>query len=187
MDEVAAEAELSKGTLYLYFSNKDALCAALVQRTLTRVRPRLEAIVSDASRSGRDRLLAGLRAEAEFISENPHLLRMMVGWMLAGLSAPEDDPALIAYRQAVGGVLRLAVHAISEGQRDGSIRVDLDPTLVAFQTWGGLIGTLVLHTSRDDLARRFGRPLDTAAMVALYLEQTDIALAPRESVAGEEG
>ncbi len=185
MDEVAGEAELSKGTLYLYFANKDALCAALVERTLMRVRPHLEAIVSDARRSGRERLLAGLEAEAEFISAHPHLLRMMVGWMLAGLSLPEDDPALCAYRRAVGEVLRLAVRAITEGQQDGSIRKEFDPTLLAFQTWSGLIGALLLHTSRDDLARRFGRVLDTGAIVALYLAQTSRALAPH-GVEGEQ-
>jgi AcrR family transcriptional regulator len=40
MDSVAEAAELSKGTLYLYFENKDALCAAVAtttspKRTLT--------------------------------------------------------------------------------------------------------------------------------------------------------
>ena len=69
MDEVATEAELSKGALYLYFANKDALCAALVERTLQRVRPVLEQVVSQP-RPGLERFLEGLRREAEFIDRN---------------------------------------------------------------------------------------------------------------------
>ncbi len=178
MDEVAAEAELSKGALYLYFANKDALCAALVERTLQRVRPALEQVVSQP-RPGLERFLEGLRREAEFIDRNPHLLRMMVGWMLTGLRADTDEPALESYRSAVRSMLELAVRAVAEGQQDGSIRTDVPPFRLALQSWAGLIGVLLVHVSRDDLARRLGDQVDTKAVVDLYLEQMARALRPQ--------
>ncbi len=181
MDEVAAEAELSKGALYLYFANKDALCAALVERTLQRVRPKLEQIVAQR-RPGLERVLQGLRAEADFIERHPHLLRMMAGWMLTGLRPDTDEPALRSYRSAVRGMLDLAVQAVTEGQRDGSIRDDVAPFHIALQSWAGLIGVLLVHISRDDLTRRLGTEVDTRAVVDLYLEQTARALRPSEEV-----
>ena len=42
MDSVAEAVELSKGTLYLYFENKDALCAAVATRLLDALIPSIE-------------------------------------------------------------------------------------------------------------------------------------------------
>jgi AcrR family transcriptional regulator len=53
MDAVAVAAELSKGTLYLYFANKEALCAGVATRLIDRLLPVLGVNVSKASSATR--------------------------------------------------------------------------------------------------------------------------------------
>jgi len=48
MEEIAKEAELSPGTLYLYFKNKDELCASLSVRILQYLLIRLEHLSSES-------------------------------------------------------------------------------------------------------------------------------------------
>ena len=48
MGDVAKAVELSKGTLYLYFENKDALCAAIATRAMKAFRPQLDAEIATA-------------------------------------------------------------------------------------------------------------------------------------------
>ncbi|MGB5702538.1 MAG: helix-turn-helix domain-containing protein, partial [Polyangiales bacterium] len=57
MDAVADAVELSKGTLYLYFENKDALCAAVATRLIDAFLPFLQGSLDDA-KSGLDAIRA---------------------------------------------------------------------------------------------------------------------------------
>ena len=67
MDGVAEAAELSKGTLYLYFENKDALCAAVATRLLDTLLPFIESALEEAS-TGLD---AVRRSAAEVLRLHP--------------------------------------------------------------------------------------------------------------------
>lgn len=169
MDDVAAEAELSKGTLYLYFDNKDALCAAIAERALSKLRPQMrEAMQSEPT--GLAQLRCGVSLQAEFFREHPHLYRMMVSWLLIGLQASEEAPSFAAYREAIGRGVSLALEAIELGKRDGTIREDVDPLHFAVQLWGGLMGVTLLRLSREDVGRRLPYPVDVDALTPLYVD-----------------
>ncbi len=58
MDDVAQEAELSPGTLYLYFKNKDELFATLCLRIFDYLIMRVEDLIADASSGGREKVEA---------------------------------------------------------------------------------------------------------------------------------
>lgn len=47
MQDIADESELSKGTLYLYFSSKNELCMAIIVRSLQTIRNQLYTIKFD--------------------------------------------------------------------------------------------------------------------------------------------
>ncbi|MFW6066893.1 MAG: TetR/AcrR family transcriptional regulator [Myxococcota bacterium] len=169
MEDVAAEAELSKGTLYLYFENRDALCAALAERTISAGMAELQQAVGSAS-TGFDRLRAALGFFGRFIPARPHLFRMAVSWMITGIQCPSDTPDLVEYRQRVGGVVGVVVEAIERGQRDGTIRTDLDPRLLAVQLWAGMLGTFLAQQNRDDLFQRLPFQIDADGLVPLYVD-----------------
>ena len=83
MDAVADAAELSKGTLYLYFENKDALCAAVATRLLDSCIPRIEGAINEAP-SGLDAVRRCSEAYYDFTQENPHHFRFALAWLSAG-------------------------------------------------------------------------------------------------------
>ncbi|MDI6688672.1 MAG: TetR/AcrR family transcriptional regulator, partial [Desulfobacterales bacterium] len=58
MEDIAREAELSPGTLYLYFKNKDELCASLSLRILQYLNMRLRHVSSEKELNGKQKLEA---------------------------------------------------------------------------------------------------------------------------------
>lgn len=78
LSDVATAAGVGKGTVYLYFTSKDELYFAVLQRGLEelvdQVGRRLEA---DASASPREHLEAIVRDFVEYAYGNPHLMELM--------------------------------------------------------------------------------------------------------------
>src|SRR5262249_18031803 len=101
MDAVAEAAELSKGALYLYFENKDALGAAKAFDELQGMQAELPAQIADA-KNGLDAIRKLLTYYANFVAERPHLFRFMLGWLSE--TQPMDDRSEVfqEYRQRVG-------------------------------------------------------------------------------------
>lgn len=185
MEDVAAEAELSKGTLYLYFENRDALCAALAERNIQSLLPDIDEAVTQA-RSGLEGLGGALRVFARFFATHPHLVKMAASWMLAGVQCAPDEADFAEYRKRLGSVMALVVQSIERGQRDGSLRLDVDARLLAVQAWGGLIGTFIIQLNREDLSRRLPFPIDADALVPLYVDNVLRGLRPAPDPAQEE-
>lgn len=80
MAEIAVEAKVAKGTLFLYFESKEELFLALTAGYLERLFAELEAAVagsaSEADREARSKAI--LAAVGESLAGNPGLLRMIV-------------------------------------------------------------------------------------------------------------
>lgn len=168
MEDVAAAAELSKGTLYLYFANKDSLCAALAARTMALAHPPLYRAM-EAQTIGIEKLRVGLRAMGSFLAAHPHIVRMAMSWMLAGVQATDSDE-FAAYRQHVATTMRHALAAIEIGRKDGSIRADVDPQLTAVFLWTSLLGTLIATVQREDLAHRIPFTLESDGLLDFYVD-----------------
>jgi AcrR family transcriptional regulator len=169
MEDVAAEAELSKGTLYLYFENRDALCAALAERTIQELLPSIEEAVGAAG-SGLEGVGRAMHVYARFFASHPHLVRMAASWMLAGVQCAPDAPDFVEYRNRLASVMALVVQSVLRGQEDGTVRKDVDARLLAVQVWGGLIGSFLMQLNREDLFRRLPFPIDADAIIPLYID-----------------
>jgi TetR/AcrR family transcriptional regulator len=177
MDEVAEAAEVSKGTLYLYFRSKDELFVALSHRPLHEVTDRFEAIMADAATSGATLLGRLLDVHLDVLTRHGPRLRVAMGSLLSGYT-PGDSSTLERYRGLVGRVRRAYVTALERGQRDGSIRDDVPPARLATAIWGALFGSALLRSHADELERRnpdpsvdFDRMVpDVATMLRAALE-----------------
>jgi len=169
MEQVAAAAELSKGTLYLYFENKDALCAAIAERILARFLPTVRAAVTE-ERTGLAKVRRILEAYDRFFAEHPHQFRFAVSWMFPGAKVDATSEAFEAYRQRVGSMVRLAVDCIELGQRDGSIRPDLDPLLQTMQIWSSFLGVYLAKSDEGNFAQRIPEPIDFGRLVEIHIE-----------------
>jgi TetR/AcrR family fatty acid metabolism transcriptional regulator len=76
MEDIAAEAEVGKGTLYRYFCDKEELYRAMLARSSDRFMRRVEAIVAGPG-TPRQRLEALVAGVIEQFDDEPHLLELI--------------------------------------------------------------------------------------------------------------
>ena len=171
MEQVAAEAEVSKGTLYLYFQNKDELRAAIGERWVTtlidRLRPRLE-----RARSGLAGVRAVLESYREHFAQRPDHCRLTLGWVNSPPQASPCGESFEAHRARVAELVGMVVATIERGRRDGSIRADVDPPVVALQLWGGFLGVWMLALNAKQVHGKMPVAVDLEALVPAYLDTT---------------
>ena len=175
MDGVAEAAELSKGTLYLYFENKDALCAAVATRLLDVLLPFIEEALEEAS-DGLDAVQRLLLKYYEFTEENPHHFRFAMEWLSAGERMDDSSEAFQIYRGRVGHILSLVVRSVQRGQADGSIRADIDPLPQAIQLWTSFLGVVMVGLNKEGMAQRIPVRVDFEQLVPLHLDAMARAL-----------
>jgi len=170
MSDVARAAELSKGALYLYFQNKSALCAAIAERAMASLIPTVQDKVSK-SESGLGGIRQLLRSNAEFMLDHPSHARLAMSWLLEGSKPGDvDSPSFQAYRMRIAEMTGIAHQCFEQGQRDGSVRADLNAMSTCLQLWGSLLGNLVLVASQEEIARRMPLPLSLSEGVPQLIE-----------------
>lgn len=128
MDEIAETVELSKGSLYLHFKNKDSLFFALVDRVHKEFfRHFMENL--DQNASGCDQIRSMIRHLVQFTKAHREYNDMArtYGPLIWARMNTEYEKILaenaIAYN-------RWLDCAIRKGIQDGSLRSDLDPVLL---------------------------------------------------------
>lgn len=143
MDDVAGEAELSKGTLYLYFHSKDDLYAAIVTRG-AEIMNKLFTEAASAKVSGLEKVRNIGFAFIKFYTEYPnyHDAMMFDQGKQANLECEcDNDFAAIELKKRSNMIL---VNCIIEGMEDGSIKKDIDPVGTALVLWGSALGVMQL-------------------------------------------
>jgi AcrR family transcriptional regulator len=168
MDAVADAAELSKGTLYLYFENKDALCAAVATRLIDGLIPVAERALEEAT-TGLDAVVGLLRGYYEFTRGHPHHFRFALAWLNEGERMDDSSEAFQVYRSRVGRMLSLVTASLERGQRDGSIRGDIDPLPQALQLWASFMGVVLIGLNKETMAQRIPADVDLDELLALHL------------------
>jgi len=148
MDDVAEAADVSKGTLYLYFPSKDDLFLALTHHPLDAVLERFEALV-ESDRDGLSLLRALLEAHHEVVNSHASRMRIAIGSMCSGFEVDPGTPSLIDYSERIQRLRKAYLGAIERGQADGSIRADLDPEQAGLALWAGNFGASFIRMNSD--------------------------------------
>src|SRR5262245_24787505 len=147
MEDIAAEAEVGKGTLYRYFSDKEELYLALLRRASTQLRERLRETVAQ-HHGPRARLQAVVDGIVAFFDAQPHLLDLI---QRAEVLQGPDFPG----RQTRDELLRLVLALFEEAKTQGEFVVR-DPDVAALLLLGGLRSVIRFgqRPRPPDLARR---------------------------------
>jgi AcrR family transcriptional regulator len=169
MDAVAEAVELSKGTLYLYFENKDALCAAVATRLIDTLIPSIQGRMANTS-TGLDAVRKLLETYCEFTQDKPQHFRFALAWLSAGERMDDSSEAFQIYRGRVDHMLSLVVSALVRGQADGSIRKDIDPLPQALQVWTSFLGVILVGLNKEAMSQRITAPVDLDQLVPLHLD-----------------
>jgi len=152
MGEVAAAAELSKGTLYLYFENKNDLYHAIVLRGLNIMFEMFEKAV-DKEEKGIEKLNALGQAYFEFHHQFPNYANAILhheGHKLE-IDSQEKSPYMGQCFEAGNRIFELMQEAVKVGIGDGSMRPDLNPLLVSMVMWGHSNGIMQLIESKGEV------------------------------------
>ncbi len=167
VDDVAARAEVSKGTIYLYFESKEEILAHLLLEGLDLLLAQMEATCPPQSPPAPE---AALRALANsyltFSQTQPHYFRLIMAFDRGRF---EEQIAPELYQQVLDRSLQglaLVAQAIERGQAAGLFHVD-DPWRAAGSVWAAINGVLVLMAHplrrqmlRSDLETMFQATLD---------------------------
>jgi AcrR family transcriptional regulator len=184
MDDVAADAELSKATLYLYFKSKEELYVAILVRG-SRI---LNSMFEEAVRNKENGLLMSEaigRAYVSFFYEYPDYFNALTYFESKGFDIDETNEYARECESLRDGTMGLVAGSIQAGIDDGSIRPDIDPMQTALILWAQTTGVLqILSAARQDIESRHS--IETSELVETYFSLTFRALAS-DSDAGSAG
>jgi len=144
VDDVAAHAEVSKGTIYLYFESKETILAHLLLEGLDLFLVQLnEAYAAHQPLTAEERLWRLSRTYLDFSQTHPNYFRLMMAFD-RGRFREQISPEL--YEQILHQSMRsleLVTQAVRQGVQAGDFSCD-DPKLSAGALWAALNGVLVL-------------------------------------------
>ena len=147
MEDIAREAELSPGTLYLYFKNKDELCASLSLRILQYLNIKLRHVSAEKGLDGQQKLEALKDAIIDVYEFDPliliNLFRLQSSEILKNLS-----PQLLAdikelFNSSLGAMSDIFNEEINKG-----VLIDKKPEALADLLWALFSGIVLWGDSK---------------------------------------
>jgi len=147
MDDVAEKAELSKGTLYIYFQSKEDLYLAITKRGLDILTAMFEKASAKAA-MGIEKIYAIGQAYRNFAKKHTEYFQAMAYFDLRVKEITEESPNARASIEQGEKVLTICAQAIQQGIADRSIRSDIDPKKAAIILWGQTNGILQLMLNK---------------------------------------
>ena len=134
MDEVAERAELSKGTLYLYFKNKNDLFHGIIARALEILYNTFKTEI-EKEEKGIDKIRAIGRAYYGFYKNRPDYYSAMMHQDIQELDPEKsgENPNIAVCQETGNEIFALISECVEVGIKDGTIRQDLDPAEVLWR------------------------------------------------------
>jgi AcrR family transcriptional regulator len=165
MDEVAEEAELSKGTLYLYFLSKEDLHFAICMRGLDIMAAELRKAFRDDI-TGAENAMETAEVYLRFVRKYHAYFDAIMSFESSGL----DKVNPVHHHQILQpeSPLMVFVRVIEKGGRDGTIRQDIPPKELAVILWSQINGVLQFLRHKSDFLDMLGCTADD--MVTHHLQ-----------------
>lgn len=144
MDEIADEAELSKGTLYLYFKNKNDLYLAICERGSAMLNQRLSKVIT-RDEPGIELIRHLGEAYIDFVKTYPNYFNAFLYYeSYENVQELEDSKSAQVCEDNVREAMTYIVRALQIGMQDGSIDSSYNPRELAVQIWGSTRGLIQL-------------------------------------------
>jgi len=134
MDDIASEAELSKGTLYLYFKSKDDLHMEVARKAIALLRD-LTAKAAEGGRNALEKLGRMGRAAVEFNRSHPDRMRAILTLEHIepqGISMSTSEVQHMIYREST---VETVMQVVEQGVKEKLIRADIPLALIAHTLW----------------------------------------------------
>ena len=142
IDDIAAEAELGKGTLYRHYRSKEDIMLAISEQAVRELHA-LYAAASAGDASGLEKVLRMMRAYYSFVMANPAYF----GFIAFFESPLPTTNAGVVYETTMA-TYELFKAVFQQGITDGSMRADLKPELMANTLWASSYGMMQFIVSK---------------------------------------
>jgi AcrR family transcriptional regulator len=151
MTEIAEEAEVSKGTLYLYFKNKDELNMAIAERGSELLNERMLKVFS-GDHSGIELIQMMGETYLDFVNSNPGYFNAFAHYeALKDATELQNSQIAQVCEENRKEAMSLMVRALQIGMQDGTIRDSYDPKELAVLIWASTRGiTMMNHLRQND-------------------------------------
>ncbi|MEM6815623.1 MAG: TetR/AcrR family transcriptional regulator [Bacteroidota bacterium] len=136
MTDVANEAELAKGTLYLYFKNKDQLLAALSLRGLHILLDLFKKAAS-SHENCKEKIKAMIRANFEYFKKYPAYYELN-----ASFESKFSAVAVEELQPISDEIYSMFNEIIKKGLEEGSIHSSVNSTYLAHLLWSMTVGVI---------------------------------------------
>ncbi len=148
MEDIAHEAELSPGTLYLYFKNKDELYASLSLRILHYLLIRLEHLNSD-EHSDIEARISGLKEAMYDVYEFDPMILINMFHLQSSDTLKNLTPELLSEikdlsKRSLSEMAKLFQEGVQQG-----VFIDKHPMAIADTFWALFSGVILWETSKS--------------------------------------
>ncbi|MEW5798113.1 MAG: TetR/AcrR family transcriptional regulator [Bacteroidota bacterium] len=150
MDEIAEQAELAKGTLYLYYHSKEDLYLAVMMRGMS--------LLNDMFRSDIDArapflvtLLNLSETYSKFYEEHKNYFRMMHFFETPQFHKQVSAEMRHSCDSVAQQLWNIVIEALKQGVRQGLVRDDLSPVEITIVLWSNATTLLMRIDAQYDL------------------------------------
>jgi TetR/AcrR family transcriptional regulator len=155
MDDVAVEAELSKGTLYLYFKSKEDIQLAIAMRGSEILKEMMHKRLSK-NKTGYENLLELADISIEFSSKHKHYYEFFLFFQSTNLEKLNLEESKIREYLTEQSPLAIVQECVIKGIGDKSLRSDIPADVFAATLWSQLLGVMIVINYKRDIYKMFG-------------------------------
>ena len=139
MDDIAIEAEFSKGALYTYFQSKNELCLSIVLRGLKVISTEFNKVTSKKILS-LNKIEKLASTFLKFYDQFPNYIFAFSNYKQHRAGCKFESPVLKFIDAENLQIREMIKQIIKDGNKDNSIRSDADSTKLSYVLWGELSG-----------------------------------------------
>ena len=149
MDEVAEQAELSKGTLYLYFKSKEEIYFEIKLRAINILNGMFKESIS-VNKTGFDNCMEIGKTYVKFLNEYSNYFKVIVYFESNNCKVCEfRDKCENFFKE--DNPLNSFIQIINQGIADGSIRNDIPANVLAQSLWAQTNGILQYISTKQKI------------------------------------
>jgi len=142
MNDVAEEAELSKGALYLYFHSKNELCMAILQRSLHILKEIFELLLNEKDLTGIEKFPKLAELFIAFAKEHPNHYDSLLSYREHRENCPATGKIIKSTIEENQNINNIISGIIKMGQLDKTIKNDINADELSLALWGNFTGIM---------------------------------------------
>lgn len=161
MDDVAEEAELSKGTLYLYFRSKEEIHWEITQRHFRNVSRQMKEAMDD-NNTPVENLLVMAKNFIDHIEQEHNVAQSIFFFQVCDVSNLNIDQEQMNQAFLNDSPIHLLNKYVEQGMKQGLIRDDISVNALSSTLWAQLLGVLqivtverkffeIIHVGKEDI------------------------------------